>query len=109
MTPIPTPNTTPPRCVTGEVTISVAMKNAPIITPPVSRWNIGPGVNPGLARFTIQTNTVIVTKIASGIWQWITRSAIRAIPPIRIASAEVSPRLPPTLPRKAFQRKSHEL
>ena len=37
MTPIPAPKIQQPRRVSGEVTMSVAMKNAPIITPPVMR------------------------------------------------------------------------
>ena len=48
------------------------MKNAPSITPPVSRWNSGPGVRPGETWFTIQTKTVtvfvwIVNQVSPGI------------------------------------------
>ena len=47
ITPQPTANTTQPVLVIGEVTMSVAMKNAPIISPPVRMWNSGDGLTPG--------------------------------------------------------------
>ncbi len=81
--PQPKPKISIPRWVTGEVTMSVAMKKAPRIRPPVTRWNSGFGYLLGSTTQKMPLRTITVPRKLTGVCQLMTFLKIRNRPPRR--------------------------
>ncbi len=96
--PQPIAKTTRPANVIGEVTMSVAMKMAPSMTPPVSIWVRGSAYTYGLYRYAAPVTAKVVPMKNTGISQVMIFFASRMTPPRISAMAEISPSEPPTLP-----------